>query len=158
VASSVKLEHSPSVEGAVMITVGATGFRGASITTLPMDVGFAAQADAVFVQKARTVEMRALTVSSTFVKFELLVESVTTGRVAFTIDAVTHVHKALVSPENMKIVLQGHEASVMPALSVEESKVMRKYSPPSDKRAVDKLGAGKRDMPDSKRTLEVELM
>lgn len=157
-ASSVKLEHSPSVEGAVMITVGATGSRGASITTLPIAVGFAVHADAVFVQKALTVEMRTLTVSSTFVKFELLVASVTTGRVAFTIDAVIHVHNAFVSPENLKIVLHDHETSVRPALSVEESKVIRKYSPPSEKRDVDKLGAGKREMPDSKRTLVVELM
>jgi hypothetical protein len=141
-----------------MTTVGATGSSGASITTSPMDVGFAAHADGDFVQKALTVEMRTLTVSSTFVKFELLVASVTTGRVAFTMDAVTHVHFAFVSPENMKIVLQGHEASVMPALSVEESKVIRKYSPPSEKRDVDRLGAGKSDMPDNKRTPVVELM
>ena len=153
VASSVKFEQSPNVGGAVMITVGEIGFRGASINEAPVVVGFAEQAGAVFVQKALTVALRTLTVSPTFVKFKLLVTSVTTGKDALTKAAVTHVHIDFESPEKVKRVLQDHEASVIPALSVEESKVIKKYSPPSEKREVNKLGAGKSETPDNKRTL-----
>ena len=157
-ASSVKLEQSPSVGGAVMITVGATGLRGDSINRVPVAAGFLEQADAVFVQKALIVELRMLTVSPTLVKFKLLVTSVTTGKDALTIEAVTHVHNAFESPENVKRVLHDHDGSTIPALSVDESKVMRKLSPPSEKREVSKLGAGNSEMPDSRRTLVEELM
>ena len=136
-----------------MITVGATGFRGDCINKLPAAVGFAEQADAVFVQKALTVALRTLTVSPTFVKFKLLVTSVTIGKDALTTEAVTHVHNDFESPEKVKRVLQDHDASVIPALSVEESNVMRKYSPPSEKREVNKFGAGKSEKPDSRRTV-----
>ena len=141
-----------------MITVGATGFRGDSINKVPVAAGFLEQADAVFVQKALTVELRTLIESPTLVKFKLLVTSVTTGKDAFTIAAVTHVHNAFESPEKVKRVLHDHDESTIPALSVDESKLIRKLSPPSEKREVSKLGAGRREMPDNRRTLVEELM
>jgi hypothetical protein len=138
--------------------LGAVGLRGAFITTLLEADGFCAHSSAVSVQNALTLVSLTVTTSPTFAKFKLLVVSFIAGKVALTTAASSHVHVDLSALEKVKRVLQDHEVFVNPALSVSESKVMRKYSPPFENREETIFGASKEDDSDSSWTVVDEAM
>ena len=153
VASKTKLEQSPSVAGAVIITSGATGFSGESITTLLKAVGFDAQTRTPSLQNALSFELRTVSVSPTLMKFTLLEASVTTGKDAFTVAAFTHVHVILEASEKVKRVLHAQATLVLPASSVGASNLIRKKSPLSANCDEMIVGAGKADILDSSWTV-----
>ena len=64
-ASIDKLAQAPILEGALNITVGAAGLRGASTTKLPTTVGLEEQADTVLVQNALNVLFKTVILSRT---------------------------------------------------------------------------------------------
>ena len=64
-ASIDKLEQAPILEGALIITVGVAGLRGASTTKLPTTVGFDEQTDSVLVQNALNVLFKTVILSKT---------------------------------------------------------------------------------------------
>ena len=64
-ASIDKLEQAPILEGALIITVGAAGLRGASTTKLPTTVGLDEQTDSVLVQNALNVLFKTVILSRT---------------------------------------------------------------------------------------------
>jgi hypothetical protein len=64
-ASIDKLAQAPTLEGALIITVGAAGLRGASTTKLPTTVGLDEQTDSVLVQNALNVLFKTAILSRT---------------------------------------------------------------------------------------------
>ena len=64
-ASIDKLAQAPTLEGALIITVGAAGLRGASTIKLPTAVGLDEQTDVVPVQNALNVLFRTVILSKT---------------------------------------------------------------------------------------------
>ena len=153
VASKTKVEQSPSVVGAVIITAGATGFSGDSITTLLKAVGFDAQTRTPSLQNALSFELRTVTVSPTLMKFTLLEASITTGKDAFTVAAFSHVHVILEASVKVKSVLHAQATAVLPASSVGASNLIRKKSPLSANCDEMIFGAGKADVLDSSWTV-----